>query len=481
MQKVSCPSCGAPLTFKSHASVMTVCEYCKSTVIKDADAVKDIGKMSAVLEDYSPLQIGTSGTFGGQSLTLIGRIQLRYDGGLWNEWNVMFQDGRTAWLSESGGQYTLTLEKENTQALPPFNQIRAGATYQLFGQTYTAADVRSAKCVAGEGELPFKVGAGWQASTADLRSGHSFITLDYSEGDVPKVYVRQAVTLGQLKCQLLRDDESVMDSAGAYRKKVQALSCPTCGNGIPYVPGLTRQLVCPSCRVTIDANTKVAEIDRAAARMKQCATTLELGAKATIDGTSFQLIGALKRRDEEGSEWTEYLLYSPRAGFLWLIETDEGWWRAKVHDDWPLWNSGPRLKAGDLNFNKLYEYDAQVVCAVGAFNWQVKAGDAAHVVEFELGKNRLAAEYTAEELTWTWAAKVGADQVRAWFGREIQDDKLPPKTSIMKIAEYFLWGLLGFNFIPLVSEFDRTWHYSAFGAAAIWLPAKIMSWMQKQE
>jgi hypothetical protein len=34
------------------------------------------------------------------------------------------------------------------------------------------------------------------------------------------------------------------------------------------------------------------------------------------------------------------------------------------------------------------------------------------------------------------------------------------------------------NFIPLVSAFDDTWHYSAFAAAAIWLPAKVISMMQ---
>ena len=478
MQKVSCPSCGAPLTFKSHASVMAVCSYCKSTVVKDADAVRDIGKMSSVLEDYSPLQVGTSGIFGGQSFTLIGRIQLRYDAGLWNEWHAMFDDGHTGWLSEAGGLYTLTLEKPYAEALPAFSQVRAGERYELFGQAYVAADVRSARCVAGEGELPFKVGAGWQISTVDLRSGRSFITLDYAEGDVPTVYAGQAVTLGELKCALLRDDGSVMDSAGAYRRKVEALNCPSCGTAIPFVPGVTRQLVCPGCRATIDASTTVAEIDQAAVRVKNCATTLELGASANIDGTAFQLIGALKQRDDEGSVWTEYLLYSPRAGFLWLIETDEGWWRAKVHEDWPVWRGGPNLMASDVNFSKLYEYDAHVVCAVGAFNWQVKAGDAAHVVEFESGNKRMALEASAAELNWTWAVKVGADQIRAWFGQDIKASKLPPKTDIMKIARYFLWGLLGFNFIPLVLQFDRTWHYSAFGAAAIWLPARIMRWMQ---
>jgi len=86
MQKVSCPSCGAEVSFRSAASVMAVCEYCHSTLLKDAESVKDIGKMSDVLEDYSPIQINTSGEYQGKHFTVVGRIQLRYDDGFWNEW-----------------------------------------------------------------------------------------------------------------------------------------------------------------------------------------------------------------------------------------------------------------------------------------------------------------------------------------------------------------------------------------------------------
>src|SRR5204862_1942155 len=96
-------------TFRSAASVMAVCEYCRSTLLKDAESVKDIGKMSEVLEDYSPIQINTSGTFQGQNFTVVGRIQLRYDAGFWNEWYVLFDHGASAWLSDASGQYVFTL------------------------------------------------------------------------------------------------------------------------------------------------------------------------------------------------------------------------------------------------------------------------------------------------------------------------------------------------------------------------------------
>src|SRR4051812_3066584 len=132
MQTVSCPSCGAPVKFRSHAAVMAVCEYCNASVLKDADSVKDIGKMSSVLEDFSPIQIGTSGSIGGGNFNVIGRIQLRYEAGMWNEWYLLFDSGETAWLGDSSGMFTVTRERKvQGEALPSFDEVEPGKIYSV--------------------------------------------------------------------------------------------------------------------------------------------------------------------------------------------------------------------------------------------------------------------------------------------------------------------------------------------------------------
>ena len=57
----ACPSCGAPVVFKSAASIFAVCEYCQSTLVRHDQALEDIGKMAALAEDRSPLQLGSEG------------------------------------------------------------------------------------------------------------------------------------------------------------------------------------------------------------------------------------------------------------------------------------------------------------------------------------------------------------------------------------------------------------------------------------
>nr|WP_303678499.1 hypothetical protein [Ralstonia mannitolilytica] len=63
MFHANCPACGAPVELKSAAAVMAVCSFCKSTLLRDGETLSDIGKMSAVLEDYARVQIGTTGRY----------------------------------------------------------------------------------------------------------------------------------------------------------------------------------------------------------------------------------------------------------------------------------------------------------------------------------------------------------------------------------------------------------------------------------
>ncbi|MES2743643.1 MAG: DUF4178 domain-containing protein [Pseudomonadota bacterium] len=498
MQIVSCPSCGAQVAFRSHASVMAVCAYCDSTVMKEADAVKDLGKMSSVLEDYSPLRIGSGGTHGGRQFSVIGRIQLRYAAGMWNEWHVLFDDGGAAWLGDSSGLYTLTVQRPAVGALPALADIKPGKLYTIGEQRYTAAEVRTAECVAGQGELPFKVGPGYRIQVADFRQGGSVVTLDYSDGPVPTVFGGEAVTLEGMGCQLLRDAEQIKHSAGTYRGKLATLDCPACGGQIKFLPGVTRHLVCPACSAALDAASPKAEVVRAGERLAALAGTLELGAQAKIKQQDYQVIGLMRRADDDGEEWTEYLLYGARGGFFWLVETNQGWWRAEVMAHWPQWHwtGSDSVQLDQIEYAKLYEYGAQVRYAAGAFNWRVVVGDRSRVYEFGKGPVRLAAEITDAEMTWSRSTPLAHDQIKTWFGKQFhgglvvtapagqrrtqlaQPGAEPgPATDPQRYrgaASKLIMFMLALNAVPLLGAFSSTWHYSLLGALAIYLPAHFL-------
>lgn len=492
MQTVSCPSCGAEVNFRSHASVMAVCEYCNTRVLKEAGAVKDLGKISSVLEDYSPIQVGTSGVLGGRNFNVVGRIQLKYDAGMWNEWYIVFDDATTGWLGDASGQYMVTtLRAPDGNALPAFEELQPGKPYQLAGERYMSADVRTSRCIGGQGELPFKVGDGWEVKAADFRRGGQFLTIDYSEEGPPLLYTGVAVTLEAMQCQLLRDVDEIKRTTGRYRGKLDALDCPNCGTQIKYLPGMTASLVCQSCHTQIDAASPKAEVIAIGEKQERERFTLPLGASGKLGNQDFTIIGVMRRADDEGSAWTEYLLYGSRNGFTWLVETEDGWSRANVMDQWPDTKSlaTESVMLDKAEFSKLYDYNSVVTYAAGAFNWRVQVGDHTHVYEFKRQQVTLAAELTTTELGWSRSTPVAWDQLKAWFGDAVKGEAPPSgalgqdfnKDRYKRSAKNWIMGITALNAIPLLFNFGGTIGALIFAGLALYLPALVLDAMDDQQ
>jgi hypothetical protein len=455
---------------------MVVCEFCKSTLLKDADSVRSIGKMSEVIEDYSPLQIGTSGQYGSKGFSLIGRLQLKYSDGYWNEWYALFDDGSNGWLSDASGQFTFSFARRIDTTLPLFDKLVPGFLLHIGGRAFGTADVRSAQCTGGQGELPFTVGSGYVAKVADFRSVDQFVTLDYSEAET-RVYLGQAVKLADLKPQMLRDLDQKDAAASGFHGKVNALKCPSCGAPVKWVPGMTVHLSCPNCQAQVDTTGSTAEVLSAGERAASIRFTLELGSEAQIDGGRYTVLGAMRRAETtENYSWNEYLLFCPGRKFIWLVETDEGWQRAEVLDRWPVWDGAGHASLDNANFRQSSQYGARVVVAMGSFNWRVHAGDQVQVTEYEGGQMRLAAEVTSEEMNWSRSVPVPLDQVRAWFGAHVNVEAQPhPKH--MASAKRILFALALINAIPFLINEDSVIPYAILALAAILLPAYFLDKM----
>jgi hypothetical protein len=205
MQKCNCPSCGAPVIFQSAASILAVCEYCASTLIRHDLDLEDLGKMAALLVDGSPLQLRAEGQYRRAHFSVVGRIQLRYEKGIWNEWHLLFDDLRSGWLGESGGIYTVSFLTAVKEIIPRFEDLNAGSRVILNDQPYEVTQLQKTFCVAGEGELPFAVGPGYEAPEADLAGPENMLaTLDYSE-EIPLVFLGEYVEFEQLHLSGLRE------------------------------------------------------------------------------------------------------------------------------------------------------------------------------------------------------------------------------------------------------------------------------------
>lgn len=493
MQKVSCPNCGGEVTFRSVASVMAVCEYCQSTLLKDADSVRNIGKVAEALEDYSPIQINTSGTYQGRAFTVVGRIQLRYDAGYWNEWSILFDDGAPGWLSDASGQYVVTLPQEASgSGAPRFDDLRPGRRYDFAGTTFYASDVRTARCIAWEGELPFQVGTGWTARVADCRAGHRFLTLDYSDGDIPELFVGQAVTLEGMRCQLLRDADAISRSAGRFRGQTASLNCPSCGSGISYKAGMAFHVVCPACHAEVDCSTDKALVLQKAEELEQVATTLALGDTGNINGAQHEVIGLMQCRsgsEGDSSTWVEYLLFNEQRGFLWLVESEEGWDQVEVLNEWPAQPQPGVAEVGGAKYSSVEEYDSEVLYAAGAFNWRVSIGDRTHIHDYGQGKRKLSAESNDCEIVWTGSTRVSPALVGQWFGKkelsaspDSSDSAGSGATPSISLTPAIVYSVLLVLFnVPIsFASGGRGVRLMLIAALVLWLPVIVMRYFNKR-
>jgi hypothetical protein len=161
--------------------------------------------MSALLEDSTPLQLAAEGIWRSTHFAVVGRVQIRWEQGMWNEWYCAFDDGRGGWLGDAAGEYSVSFEATVPEALPAWPALRPGGRIVLDGVTYEVTDLREAHVVGGEGELPFPVAAGGKTTTADLRTPTArFATLDYRD-DPPRLYLGEVVELAALRMRGLRE------------------------------------------------------------------------------------------------------------------------------------------------------------------------------------------------------------------------------------------------------------------------------------
>jgi hypothetical protein len=152
--RAACPNCGAPVEFASAASASAVCSFCRSTLVRDGDALRRIGVSAELFDDHSPLQLGAAGRYQGAAFTLVGRLQYGYADGTWNEWHAVFDSGKRGWLSEDNGAYVFAFDAPLQGAAPAADELTAGERRLVNNAAWSVASIARARLIAAQGALP---------------------------------------------------------------------------------------------------------------------------------------------------------------------------------------------------------------------------------------------------------------------------------------------------------------------------------------
>ena len=412
----NCPSCGAPVVFKSSASFHCVCEFCRSTLVRHGGNLENLGRMADLLEDASPLQLGTEGRYRGVHFAVVGRIQLRYESGLWNEWHLLFDDMRGGWLSDANGEYVVTFLTPPGATLPGFATLMPNDELKLAGRDFIVTDLEEALCISGEGELPFAFGAGYPAQLADLRTTgeaeSAFASIDYSETP-PLFFVGESLPFESFAFANLRGAEMVK-AAG-----VKALQCPRCGSAITLHDKAVQSVACPSCLTVLEPADDSLRILQQATAARPVEPLIALGSVGKFLGKDWIVIGFQQRViTAEGIDypWQEFLLHHPQEGFRWLVESTGHWsWVSPVTKP-PRYHTGLPLTIynGEM-YTRYSAGSAETRYVIGEFTWKVQVGETWEVTDFIAPPKMLSREASHTESTWSLSEYLPVGEVEAAF------------------------------------------------------------------
>jgi ribosomal protein S27E len=463
--RAACPSCGAPVEFRSAASASAICSFCRSTLVRDGEALRRIGVSSELFDDHSPLQLGAAGTFQGIAFTLVGRLQYGYADGTWNEWHALFDNGRSGWLSEDNGAYVFSFDTVLGEAPPPFDELKAGQRRTLGGASWDVASVTTARLIAAQGELPSAPRLQGAFVIADLRNARGEVgTLDYANPAKAQWSVGRGVAISELAMSGLR--ETTEKTLGGRN-----IECPNCGTSLEVKLASTQSITCHQCKSVVDVSQKVggalAHYQQNNSGHDGAEPTLPLGSTAVLalgkeGALPWTVVGMVERcdmpqdSDDETTYWREYLLYNQKAGFAFIVDAEDGWSWVR-----PL-TGAPQVRGGQAQWQGVshaqrYSYTAKVTWVQGEFYWRVKRDERALVTDYAAGRKRLSREQTGNEVTWSAGEAIDAAVLAKAFGVPIASsapaisfDASPLSNSFAGFGNKLVWIVIALILVAVL-------------------------------
>ena len=398
----ACPNCSAPVEFRWSSAVQTVCGHCRSVVVRHDVDLKAVGVVADLPLSASPIQIGTRGRFQGDAFTVTGRIVYEYEHGTWNEWHVAFADNSSGWLSDAQAEYAVSRVVQKPSSLPASADLEIGQTFAFGDFTFQLTTLTRARYRGVDGELPFEYWDKDEVLFADLRTsdGH-FATIDYSETPA-LLFLGVFVAFDELDFKDLRPADA------GLQVKTAGFNCRNCGAAIELrAVELTKSVACTSCAAIQDPNDPNILILQEAQARERYVPKIPLGARGTLGGHGFEIIGYQYRYivvDDEQYGWEEYLLYNREQGFRYLSEY-QGHWNdittLRALPEQTRAGGRPAARYDGRTFKLFQTASATTDYVLGQFPWRVRAYDVAGVSDYIAPPLLLSAERTDQETTWS--------------------------------------------------------------------------------
>lgn len=412
-RRYDCPQCGAPVPFRSSIAVSAVCEHCRSVVVRKDFALESFGTMAELPPDLSPLQLGTRGHWKGRPFILVGRLRLHWEDGSWNEWCADFGNGTLGWLAETMGLFMVGFAHASPEVERMTEAPAAGTQLRLAGDTWTVSDVKTARCMAAEGELPFPIAPEARRLSIDLTGARGeFGSIELAD-DGNAFFVGEYAQFEDLHLTELRGVPGWTFDAEITRQRSEALPCPQCGAPVNLrAEGFSMSAICGSCGTLLDSSRPaLREIGKVAGTTLRLQPVLPIGTRGMLRGDPWEVIGFMRRKDRWCS-WDEFLLFNPWHGFRYLVTYNGHWslvWLLPGHHTKDQWNNE--------HHSLFAQEEAKTTDVLGEFYWRVKVGEKVLLSDYIRPPHILSREYNEQlnEIAWSGGEYIPHTEVAEAF------------------------------------------------------------------
>jgi hypothetical protein len=143
------------------ASLM-VCKNCNTVILSTSSLVKN-SKAAKVPDDWSFIQVGTTGEYDQEAFTIVGRVRLQLRNDYKNFWCGALESGKCIWLMESFASFSVLTSKWSDYS-GNVSSLRSGLTISMNGAIkLTGEYVEKCEAISFEGEI-----ANWKEVTPDF-------------------------------------------------------------------------------------------------------------------------------------------------------------------------------------------------------------------------------------------------------------------------------------------------------------------------
>lgn len=319
-------------------------------------------------ESSTVLELGARGKLRQAPFVLAGRTCVRSDGGgLWNEWTLVFDDGRQGFLAEALGTFTLFFERPMA---PAFDALDVGSALKI---GFVVVERGQAKRVARWGDVP-EAPRTYRYADLSSASGET-ATIDYGEpGREPDVFVGRRMKLAELGLRPRAERPSFLPAPGGPTPKGVEL-------------------------------------------------WLAVGDEGELGKARFRVIGIVHRSikvEGERYTWEEYVLHAPAEGLRWLVVSDGHWNLVETIEAGQVEEIEEKsAKLAGETHRFLSSGKARVEWATGELPWEVAVGDVSEARDYVRAPHMLSRESTADELTWSLGTYTPPGAISRAFGKRV--------------------------------------------------------------